>query len=232
MNDPGNHEVAQALADAAHAANFRDRLEDTLDVIARAARESVPGFDHVGVSVVQRDGAINTMASTGGLVREMDTLQYEFDQGPCMDAIRHETLVLVEDLLNQAHNWPIYAPRAWSVGVRAQMGVRVRTSQETFGSLNFYSTAANTIDPEAPRRAALFAGDAAIALDHARHSEASSEAFPTRQLVGHAVGILMEKYEITEDNAMYYLVRIATAGELRLRDLAREVVEQVTPRAT
>jgi hypothetical protein len=110
------------------------------------------------------------------------------------------------------------------------MGVRVRTSQETFGSLNFYSTVANTVDPEAPRRAELFATDTAIALDHARHTEAAGEAFPTRQLVGQAVGILMEKYEITEDTAMYYLVRIATAGELSLRDLAGEVVEQATPR--
>jgi hypothetical protein len=101
--------LEHALADATRALippSTRRGLEGTLEAIAHAARDAVPGFDHVGITVIHSDGAVATMASTGQLVRKMDTLQYELSQGPCMDALRREALVLVEDLATQEHNWP------------------------------------------------------------------------------------------------------------------------------
>ena len=68
-------DVARALAGAAQAINAPGTLEDTLQAITLAARDSVPGFDHVGISVVQGDGTVTTMAATSGLVRQLDTLQ-------------------------------------------------------------------------------------------------------------------------------------------------------------
>ena len=206
-------------------------LEGTLRAIAHAARDSVRGFEHVGVTVVQRDGGITTMASTGRLVREMDSLQYEFDQGPCMDALRQGPVVLVEDLPSQADTWPMYTPRASEAGVQAQMGVQVHDSDETLGGLNFYSTADVTIDPDAPRRAELFAAHAAIALAHARRLDDASEAIRASRLIGPAVGILMERFHITEDQAMHYLVRVSTAAGLEVRDVAREMADQVNREA-
>jgi len=203
-------------------------LEHTMEAIAHAARDSVPGFDHVGVTVVHGDGSVATMASTGALVLDMDTLQYTFDEGPCLDALRRERPVLVEDLPAQAPQWPRYAPLASKAGVRAQMGMPIRTGEQTLGGLNFYATAVPSIDPAAARDAALFAAHAAMALHHGRHADEASQGTTTRDLVGQAVGILMERFEVPEGRAMYFLVRIATAGELELRDAAREVVEQGT----
>ena len=191
----------------------------------------MPGFEHVGVAVVQDGGAVTTMASTGRLVREMDSLQYELDQGPCLDALRQERLVLVEDLPHQTDNWPLYAPRASQAGVRAQMGVRLHNKDGTLGGLNFYSTAAVTIDRGTPHRAQLIAANATMALSHARYVVPVSEVIATRQLIGQAVGVLMERLGITEDQAMYYLVRVASAGRVELHQLAREVVDQGNRRA-
>jgi GAF domain-containing protein len=222
--------LARALVEAGRAMDDpgpQSGLEGTLEAIAHTAREAVPGFDHVGVSVVRTDGTVATMASTGRLVREMDLLQYELDQGPCLDAMRRETLVLVEDLSTQAQNWPGYAPRASEAGVRAQMGMRLRSNEETLGGLNFYSTAADTIDSRAPHRAELFATHASIALARARHVDVS-EAVEGHQFIGQAVGILMERLQITENRAMYYLVRVATVAELKVQDVAREIVRDVT----
>jgi GAF domain-containing protein len=162
---------ARLLADAAQEIHVAVTLGDTLEAIAHAARDEVPGFDHVGVTVVRGDGAFTTMASTGEFVCGMDTLQYDCDQGPCLDAIRRERLVLVEHLEEQVHNWPRYVPRASEAGVRAQMGVRIHSDDSVLGSLNFYSTAARTVAPDAPRHAELFAKHAALALDQARHAD-------------------------------------------------------------
>jgi GAF domain-containing protein len=225
--------LAQALVEAGQAMDDpgpQGELEGTLEAIARTARDAVPGFDHVGIAVVRGDGTVATMASTGQLVREMDTLQYKFDQGPCLDALRREGLVLAEDISAQADNWPMYAPRASQAGVRAQMGMRLRSTQQTLGGMNFYSTAADSIDSRAPHRAEFFATHAAIALAHARHVDVR-EAVGSPQFIGQAVGILMERFEITEDRALYLLVRVAAAGELELRALAREMVDRVSARA-
>jgi GAF domain-containing protein len=231
MTEPRhNFDLAQALADAAQAINAPGSLEDTLNSITTAARDAVPGFDHVGISVVQGDGAVVTMGATSDLVRHLDTLQYELGEGPCVATLRDQTVVLVEDLADD-RRWPRYVPRATEAGVRAQLGVQLSTNDQTLGGLNFYSTSTSSIDPDAPRLAQLFATHAALALDHARHADQANEAMPTRQLIGQAVGILMERFEITEDRAMYLLVRVATAGRLKLRDVAREVVDQVTIRA-
>ena len=231
MSEPtSNFDLARTLADAAQAISSHATLEDTLDAIAHAARGAVPGFEHVGISVVQGDGTVTTMASTSRLVRELDTLQYKLGEGPCLSVLRDEALLLAEDLAED-QRWPRYVPRAVEAGVRSQMGVRLSTRDETLGGLNFYSTSSSTIDIDAPVRAELFATHAALALGHARQTDQTNEAIPTRQLIGQAVGILMERFELTEERAMYYLVRVASVGQLRLRDVAREVVAQVTLRA-
>jgi GAF domain-containing protein len=223
-------DLARALAEAAQVINAPGTLEDTLEAIARTARDAVPGFDHVGISVVQGDGTVTTMAATSRLVRELDTLQYKLGEGPCVATLRDQSMIIAEELADDPR-WPGYVPRAVEAGVRAQLGVQLFTSEETLGGLNFYSTTTAAIDPDAPQHAQLFATHAALALDHARHADQANEAMPTRQLIGQAVGILMERFEITEERAMYLLVRVGTAGQLKLREVAREVVDQVTLRA-
>jgi GAF domain-containing protein len=223
-------DLARALAEAAQVINAPGTLEDTLDAIARTARDAVPGFDHVGISVVQGDGTVTTMAATSRLVRELDTLQYKLGEGPCVATLRDQSMIVAEALADDPR-WPGYVPRAVEAGVRAQLGVQLFTSEETLGGLNFYSTTTAAINPDAPQHAQLFATHAALALDHARHADQANEAMPTRQLIGQAVGILMERFEITEERAMYLLVRVGTAGQLKLREVAREVVDQVTLRA-
>jgi GAF domain-containing protein len=227
MSDTGNNlDLAQVLADAARVIDVPGTLEKTLDVIARTALESVPGFDQVGVTVLQGDGVIMTLAATDVLVITMDAVQFRFNQGPCLDALHEEDVVLVENLAARRRQWPIYVPRAAKAGVRAQMGMPIRTSDETLGSLNFYSTTGPTIDPTAPHHAALFATHAAIALDHARHADEAVAAIPTWEVIDQAVRTLVQRFEVTEDRAMYYLVRTAAARKSKLRDAARAVVDQ------
>ena len=224
-------DLASTLAGGAPAIDVPPTLEGALDAIAHAARDAVPGFDHVGISVLHTSGVVTTMAATGQLVQEMDTLQYHLAEGPCLSAIREKSLVLADDLAQQQQRWPRYVPRASRAGVRTQMGVPLVSGTETLGGLNFYSTSTSTLDAEASRSAELFAAHAALALAEARRAAEANEAVPTRQLVGQATGILMERFELTEERALYYLVRVAAAGHLELRDVARVVVDQVALRA-
>ena len=110
MTDP-RFDLARALAEAAQAIHAPGTLEDTLSAIAQTARDAVPGFDHVGISVVQGDGTVTTMAATSRLVRELDTLQYKLGEGPCVATLRDQHMIVAEELQDDTR-WPRYVPRA------------------------------------------------------------------------------------------------------------------------
>jgi hypothetical protein len=69
------------------------------------------------------------------------------------------------------------------------------------------------------------------AYDEARRADVATGDVQAHRLVGQAVGILMERFEITEDRALHCLQRVATRGHLHLWQVARVLVDRVNARA-
>ncbi|UDY25187.1 GAF and ANTAR domain-containing protein [Nocardioides sp. Kera G14] len=228
MGNPS--ELASSLAAAAEAINAAETLSDTLEAIARATRISVPGFDHVGISIRHRDGRIETMAGTSELVWDLDNVQYRLDEGPCVDAIRAAPVVAVPHLRHD-QRWPRYVPEAVQRGLRAQLAVQLFSDDERLGGLNLYSTVSEEIDDDAVHAAQLFATHAAIALGRAQHEENLNQALTSRKVIGQAIGILMERYGIDEDRAFQFMVRASSAGNIKLRDVAEDLVSGANGRS-
>ncbi|MCW2843220.1 MAG: hypothetical protein JWN22_1136 [Nocardioides sp.] len=227
--DPQSQHVALAMSEAARSINLAHSLDETLDLIARAARETVPGFDHAGISIRHRDGTIETLAGTDQLVWELDDLQYTLMEGPCVDAMQTEPIVVVEHA-RHAQRWPRYMPGAVRAGLRSQLAVRLYLEDDTIGGLNLYSTDAETIDPEAEQIATLFASHAAIALGRAQEEHHLNEALGSRKIIGQAIGLVMERHQIDEDRAFSFLLRASSTSNIKLRTLAGEVVDEANRR--
>jgi len=222
-------DIAASLTEAAKAINSPRSLDETLDAIVHAAQQTVPGFEYVGISVAHSTGEIETRAGTGQLVWELDDIQYKLGEGPCFEAIADEAVLLLEDARTETR-WPRYLPKAREKGLRAQMGLRLYTEDGTLGGLNFYSTRSPGIDPDAVQLGELFAAHAAIALGRARHAHQLNESVASRQAIGTAVGIIMERYQITEDRAFQFLVRASNTSNVKLRTIAQEVVDTTNER--
>jgi len=219
-------DVGQAIAAAARALYEGQSLDETLQRIVEVARDSVPGFDQVGISTVDRKGHVETRATTGELVRTLDAAQYDLGEGPCVDTLRDAEVVVVPDIGGDGR-WPRYAPIAVRHGVRSQLALKLYLDQEgTLGGINLYSTTSSDVDPQAQPIAELFATHAALALGNAREKDTLNEALLTRQVIGQAIGILMERYSISSDRAFQFLVRASSVGNLKLRDVAQELVNQ------
>lgn len=221
-------DVAAAMAGAAQAINTPGSLDETLDAIVRAAQQTVPGFEHVGISITHGSGEIETRAGTGQLVWEVDDRQYKLRQGPCYDAIRNGGVTIMDDTETE-ERWPDYVGEVRKLGLRAQMGLQLYTEEGALGGLNFYSREAG-VDPDAVQLAELFAAHAAIALGRARHEHQLKESVASRQAIGTAVGIVMERYQISEDRAFRFLVRASSTSNIKLRALAQELVETANER--
>lgn len=219
-------DAAASLAAAARSMHQSGSIEDTLQRIAEVARDSVPGFDQVGISTLQKNGKAETRAATGDLVHTLDDLQYSLDEGPCVETLR-EAGVVVAPNIRHDQRWPRYVPEAVQHGLRSQLAVKLSLDNEgTIGGLNLYSTTSDQVDPEAESIAELFAVHAAIALGNARQRETLNAGLQTRKIIGQAIGILMERYQMNEDRAFAFLVRASSHGNTKLRDIAQELVNQ------
>lgn len=217
--------IAHALTQAARTIHGRRTLEETLDAIVAEARRSIPGFDHVGISISHRGGRIETMAGTDRFVWELDELQYGLHEGPCVESIHSAPVIVVEHARHE-QRWPRFIPQAVRKGLRSQLALRLYTEDDTLGGLNLYSTLSDTIDPDAIQMAELFASHAALALGRARHEHQLNEALSSRKTIGQAIGIIMERYRIDEDRAFHFLVRASSTSNIKLRLVAEQVVEE------
>jgi GAF domain-containing protein len=220
----GGPDLATALARAARTIDRKQSLEDSLDAIVRTAQASVPGFNHVGISIIDRHDHIHTRAATDPLVWELDRLQYDLGEGPCVSAMREVPVVTVPHAASDPR-WPRYMPAAVRAGLKSQLAVRLFLDDEgTMGGLNLYSTTSETLDPGAEGIADLFAAHAAIALGRAREIANLNDALHSRKLIGQAIGIIMERYDIDDDRAFAFLVRASSHSNVKLRDVAQDVV--------
>jgi GAF domain-containing protein len=214
-----------ALAEAARAINRPQTVEETLQAIAHTARHNIPGFDQIGVSLVHSDGTVETMAATGDLVWQLDRLQYELNEGPCVSSLHEEPVIVVEHLA-LAERWPQFVPRAVELGLKSQMALRLYVDENgTIGGINLYSTTSESIEPHAPQLAQVFAAQAAVALGRAEEVHHLNEALKSRQAIGEAIGVLIERYKLDRQAAFNFLARLSQNTNVKLRDVAERVVE-------
>jgi GAF domain-containing protein len=219
--------ITAAIAEAARLIGRETSEEETLQAIVRAARQSLPDFDHIGITTIDRHGTPTTRALIGDLVQPMDALQYELREGPCYDTLRGEAVVTAPRLRHD-QRWPNFVPRAVQMGLRSQLAVKLFLDQEgTLGGLNLYSTSSDDIDRDAEQVAELFAAHAAVALGVAHERAGLNLALQSRKVIGQALGILMERYQMDEDRAFAFLARASSHGNTKLRDVAQQLVDEV-----
>jgi GAF domain-containing protein len=223
-------EIGAALIQAAREISQPRDLQTTLNTIVETAAHSLPGIDHVGITIAKSSGEMETLAGSDAFVWELDQLQYELREGPCVHAITVGSVTTVE-WARREERWPSFMPLAVARGLRSQMGMRLYTEKETLGGLNMYSTSSDTIDLDAVYLAELFAAHASLALGHARREENLSAALLTRKQIGQAIGILMERHDLDEDRAFAYLTRVSSHSNVKLSKIAQEIVEQRNERS-
>ena len=216
--------IADALSQVAAEINTRRPLPDVLQDLVHMACRSLPGVDHAGISITHADGTIETVAATDELVHELDQLQYELDEGPCLRAIREESVVVI-NYARTDERWPLFIKAACARGLRSQMGLRLYSDEQTLAGLNLYSTATDELDHDTVHIAQLFAGHAALALGKARLEENLLAGMGSRQRIGVAMGIVMQRYGLDESRAFQYLARVSQTSNTKLRDIADEIVD-------
>lgn len=197
-------------------------LDATLSQITAAAVELLPDVQYSSITVLRPDGSLSTAAPTDPLLLELDGEQYRLKEGPCYDAAAHTGQVVSSNLASD-QRFPQYGRVAVGMGVHAQIGVRLFDTPTSNGALNLYSTRTGAFE-DVQSLSALFAHQAGMAISYAHQIGTLHEAVQTRTMIGQAVGIVMERYNLNDERAFAFLRRLSSHRNVKLRLVAQEII--------
>lgn len=197
---------------------------EQLTTIVSLAQRLVPGSEHATVSVIRDVDEVETLVSTSSVGAAADGVQGVLQEGPVFQVgERHGTLRIVD--VRQETRWPKYAARLQELGLRSVLACELPLSGEPGGVLTLYSGRRHAFGDAAELVVPVFAARASIALVHADRVLNLRRAIGTRQVIGEAVGILMERHRISAQDAFERLVDASQHGHVKLRELATRITE-------
>ncbi|MFJ8934734.1 GAF and ANTAR domain-containing protein [Streptomyces sp. NPDC102365] len=218
-------QFAIAVAEMARDLLAQDSAQNTLDRVVDHAKVLIDGCDEAGILTV-RQGEVHALAATSDVVRRSDRMQQDLREGPCFDAVTdRQQIYAIEDLREPNKKWPRFAPGLRKLGMGSMMGFLLFTEDDNLGALNVYSHKPDAFDEAARRAGWILASHAAVAFSAARTHQQLSHAMETRHEIGEAMGILMERYGLSEDTAFKVLKKTSQDRNVKLREIARQICQ-------
>lgn len=222
-------ELQEALLATADIEAFLQQLTD----VAVAA---IGGGISVGITVA-RDGHPITVASSDAFAAQLDEVQYGHDDGPCLTAMRAGKVVLIDDLVTDERFTP-YRPGAIALGVRSSISLPLDGGDHAVGALNLYSQRPHAFGAPEQQQARGFANEASRALTLAVRLAHSIEitdqlraALTSRTVIDQTIGIIMGQNRCDADTAFGVLRSASQNRNVKLRDVAAEIITTVSNQA-
>jgi GAF domain-containing protein len=224
MTTPRNYDLAQRMAELARASAAPRSVEEVLSGVTAAAKELIPGADTAGVLLIGRGGKFESIAGTSELPYRLDELQMKFSEGPCVEAALDELIVRTEDFRSE-QRWPRYSAAVVEIGVLSGLSFKLYTAERTAGALNLFSFKPKAFDAEDETTGVVLAAHAAAAILASRQGEQLESALSTRDRIGQAKGIIMERFGVDDVQAFEMLRRLSQDSNTRLIEVAKRVID-------
>ena len=229
VNQDSLSELSDSVSEVAAALFAAGNVTDTLTSVVDLAVATIEGCDFAGLFVVVQ-GAVTTPVFTDSIVLEVDAMQHRTGEGPCLDANLHQFIVLVDDLETD-HRWPQFSQQALGAGIRSVLSLPLAPNAQD-GALNLYATYPAAFGVVDRAKATILVSLASLALSVAHSHEDEEQravnlnaALSTRETIGEALGILMERERITADQAFDILRRASQHLNIKLRDVAQNLID-------
>ncbi len=213
---------------AALALELRDgkSREQVYDVVVRYAVDLVDGCDRAAIGVL--DGhRFTSVAATDDIMRFIDRVQDQLDEGPCLEASTDQHVHLDQDIAVDS-TWPKLAEVVLArTPVRAMLAIPLVHEGRRTGALNLFADKPHAFTDESIGQGAILASFASVALAGAHNAELAeqlAEGMASNREIGAAVGILMATHRISQDEAFALLSTASQRLNRKLRDIASGIV--------
>ena len=224
--------LASAFADIAAYLYTADSFDDVLLRIAQTAVSTVAGCQMASITVSEQ-GVYRTAATTDLAASAVDQAQYDADEGPCLDAV--DTQIVYAQSFPDTR-WPTLASRPADFGAQSAASYSLAGASLATagigGSLNTYGIEPDAYSDEAQQIGLILAAHASTAAGAVRERGALqdltqnlNQALLSRDVIGQAKGILMERLKMTPEDAFDALRLASNRLNKKLHDVALSLAE-------
>ena len=232
----GSPDVAASIAELQALLLGTESIDGFLREMAVLAAGTLGEGLSCGITL-QPNGRPLTVASSDQLASQVDELQYGLDQGPCLAALRTGEVTRIDDLAADKR-WRPYAVRALAYGVRSSLSYPMRAQDTLIGALNVYSGELAFFGEEQARQAEQFAQNASVAVGIAARmahqavlTDQLRASLASRSVIDQALGVIMGEERCTAQAAFELLRAVSQNRNIKLRQVAEDVVTRVTGKA-
>ena len=196
-----------------------DRCVEVLDIAAAGIMLATPG------------GQLQAISSSNEAMRIVELFELQSDEGPCLDCFHSRQPVVNQDLTAANNRWPRFAPVAVQAGFLAADAIPMRLRGDIIGALNLFRSETGSLSSDDILVAQALADIATIAILQNRTTVEAREvnaqltnALTSRIVIEQAKGMIAERGELPMDEAFTRLRRHARNNNLRLAEVARDIV--------
>ncbi len=200
-------------------------IDVTLQGVTASCVELVDGVESADVLLISPRDPFLSVAATSQLAVDADRLQEQYGEGPCLDAAAGDSMVLCNDLREEPR-WPRFAKAAVAAGVRSTMSFQLYTHNKLMGALNLFGIKPKAFTPQSQAVGAMFATHAAIALIANDERLQFQSALASRDVIGQAKGMIMERFDVDAVRAFELLTKLSQNCNRRVAEIAEELVSR------
>lgn len=198
--------------------------ETVIAELAEHAAAEIPGAQYAGITVTRNRKHIDTPATTDIWPLLLDKIQQRTGEGPCLTAAWEEQTVHVADLEKDTR-FPDYRKQALEeTPIRTIMAFQLFIAGETMGALNIYAEEPNVFGAESRTMGLIFAAHSSVAWNSARRDEQFKRALSSRDTIGQAKGMIMERYGVDAVQAFALLRKLSQDSNVPLFKIAEDLV--------
>lgn len=203
-------------------------VDSVLGELTDSALKSMPDAQYAGVTIASREGKVRTVGATNRYPVLLDEIQQR-NGGPCLSAAWEHHVIRINDMTLE-RRWPGFCRDTTEQSpIRSIMSFRLFTDYQNLSALNFYAEQSDAFDDEALELGLTLATHTALAWNMVRRDQQFRSALASRDIIGQAKGMLMERYDVDAVHAFELLKQLSQSSNTGLADLARKLVESKHP---
>ena len=213
--------------------NVEDFLGQLAEFSAAMLSHAASAKIECGVTLQRREKSM-TVAGSSPRAVILDRIEQAIGDGPCIEALRSKTVVLLADV-DTDPRWPDYQVQLAAQGVRSMLGVPLEIGADAAAALNYFAANTGVFTRDIITEAAGFADLTGRSLRLAvRIGTAQSRAEDLQAAMEHrtsidlACGVIMAQNRCSQEEAMGILTRVSSNRNQKLRDVAAEILRNLT----
>lgn len=187
------------------------------------------GSQYAGITLAEKNATVTNVVATHSLAADLDRIQDECGEGPCLDAAWQHHVMQIHDL-HAERRWPRYRQAALEqTSVRSVLSYELAVEGASIAALNFYSDSPGAFTDDDLELGHVYAAHIALAWSILRHQDQFRSALASRDIIGQAKGVIMERFDLDAFEAFDLLTRLSQQSNTRLAELAADLIDSEHP---